>query len=174
MTGVSIKATWIKPNRRSRGRVATYTRTIMRNINPDAHPSQIMSVMAGIIPMLERIPASYQAHGVRYEVLRVERRVENGVRIERAVFKDERAVHTSFAREMRRRHRAERRAKLSISRTEARRRRIIALTLLAMARNAHIKSSASKQLTAQAPMLARTALYLSAPRGKTLSAIPSG
>lgn len=174
MAGISIKATFAKPGARSRGRVATYTRTILRNVDPGLPPSVIMSVMANIVPMLERVPVSYQVHGVRYEVLRIESRTVGGVRVERAVFKDERVLHKSFAREMRRRHRAGRRSHVRAGRAEARRRAACSLALLAMARAARIKQTAHKYLAARAYILALSPLYLSAPAASTLAAIPSG
>lgn len=173
MTGISIKATTIRSAARSRGRAASSTRTLLRSVRADAHPAEIMSLMSEIFPMLATIPASYQMRGVRYELQHIERRTVDGVRVSRAVFKGERAVHKSFAREMRRRHRASRKYDARQTRAEARRRRARAAALLAMSRGAHIKHTAPKCLCARAPMLALAPLYLSAPVPSPLSAIPS-
>lgn len=170
--GISIKATTIKPGARSSGRVATSTRTLLRGVSPDAHPAEIMSAMSEIFPMLDNIPLCYHAHGVRYDLIGVERRTVNGVRISRAVFKDERRLRKSFAREMRRRHRASRKMGARAGRDVARRRVAMAVALLAMARSAHIKRPAQNALAARAPMLALPSLYQSYPTPRPLSAIP--
>lgn len=174
MAGISIKVTRINADRRSRGRVATSTRTLLRRVNADAHPAQIMSVMSMIFPTLDHIPASYQVRGVRYELLRVETRIESGVRVRRAVFKGERAVRKSFAREMRRRHRATRKYDIRETRAEARRRRARACALLAMSQSAQNERTAPNALAARAPMLVLAPLYLPYPTPRTLSAIPTG
>lgn len=174
MAGISIKATTIKSGARSRGRAATSTRTILRNVSADAHPSQVMSAMSVLLPMLDNIPASYQMHGVRYELLRVERRTVDGVRVRRAVFNDERAVHKSFAREMRRRHRAARKSDMREYRAEARIRRARARALLAMARAAHIGHTAQNVLAARETSPALPTLFLSAPTPRRTGSAASG
>lgn len=174
MTGcISIKVTTVKAERRSRGRVATSTRTLVRNVRDDAHPAQIMRLMSELFPLLEHVPVSYQVRGVRYELLRVETRTVDGVRVSRAVFKDERAVRRSFAREMRRRHRAARRADVRAARAEAHRRRAHVNALLTHACAAKKPRTAPHVITASAPSALLSVPCLYAPTPRPLLAIPS-
>lgn len=170
--GISIKATMVKPERRSRGRVATSTRTIVRGVDEGTHPSQIMSLMAELFPMLEHLPVSYQVRGVRYELLRVEARTVDGVRVKRAIFKGERAVRKAFAREMRRRHRAWRRPHVRAARAEARRRRARADALFAISHAARHTRPTAPRPFAREPLPVLAAHRPLAPAPRLISAIP--
>lgn len=174
---ISIKATRIIGTR-SRGRAATRTRTLFNGVRADAHPALIMRAMSALFPILEHVPISYQVHGVRYELLRMETRTVNGVRVRRAAFKDERVVRHSFTRQMRRASRARRRAAVRAARLEATRRRAVMSALIARAYAAKIAHVVARAVLAAAaardPMRVLAPKYPSAPTASPLASPPYG
>lgn len=122
MAAGCVKVTLIKAHRRSRGRIATRTYTLMRGVRHHAERADLLTALADIVPMIDGTPTKCSFNGETYEIERFESRKEHGVRRVRAHFVGERDIFRERAKRLRKLRRAEKRAHDASVRSERRKR----------------------------------------------------
>lgn len=142
-----VRITLIKGHRRSRGRAATRTLTLLRGVRIDAEPADMLRVLSAVVPLVDGTPAACRFNGTTYEIERIETRRDRGAILCTAHFVGEREIFRAHARAQRKLRRTARRHRESAARAERRARaeRVIAFL---RARTACAAPTASGRLSA--------------------------